>query len=248
MKNAKNQLSILKAVLAQGLKTPVVFVGNPTSYCNDIHKYIAEKGIKKQVIFLKNIPEKDLAAIYQLANLSIYISVFEGFGLPIIESMACGCPVITSNVSCLPETAGGAAMLCTPEDIDELGTNIKRILEDSTFRDETDFKREKTSGGVYASEICRKTNRTLQQNDTIICTTNIKKALEVLKSGGVILYPTDTVWGIGCDATNPEAVKRIYEIKKRDASKGMLVLMEKSRPCLIVMWKKYLMLPGIWLK
>ena len=55
---------------------------------------------------------------------------------------------------------------------------------------------------------------------------DIKKALEVLKGGGVILYPTDTVWGIGCDATNPEAVKRIYEIKKRDALKGMLVLME----------------------
>lgn len=136
----KNQLSILKAVLAQNLDIPVVFVGNPTSYCNDIHKYIAEKGIKKQVIFLKNIPENDLAAIYQLANLSIYISVFEGFGLPVIESMACGCPVITSNVSCLPETAGNAAVLCTPENIEELGTNIKRILEDEKFKRELILK------------------------------------------------------------------------------------------------------------
>ncbi len=55
---------------------------------------------------------------------------------------------------------------------------------------------------------------------------DIKNALEVLKSGGIILYPTDTIWGIGCDATNPEAVKRIYEIKKRADSKSMLVLME----------------------
>ncbi|MCK3683816.1 L-threonylcarbamoyladenylate synthase [Maribellus sp. YY47] len=55
---------------------------------------------------------------------------------------------------------------------------------------------------------------------------DIKKALEVLKSGGIILYPTDTIWGIGCDATNPEAVKRIYELKKREDSKSMLVLME----------------------
>ena len=55
---------------------------------------------------------------------------------------------------------------------------------------------------------------------------DFKKAVEVLKSGGVILYPTDTIWGIGCDATNPEAVKRIYEIKKREDSKSMLVLME----------------------
>ena len=55
---------------------------------------------------------------------------------------------------------------------------------------------------------------------------DIKKALEVLKSGGIILYPTDTIWGIGCDATNVEAVKRVYEIKQREDSKSMLVLME----------------------
>ena len=55
---------------------------------------------------------------------------------------------------------------------------------------------------------------------------DIKKALEVLKNGGIILYPTDTIWGIGCDATNVEAVKRVYEIKKREDSKAMLVLME----------------------
>lgn len=55
---------------------------------------------------------------------------------------------------------------------------------------------------------------------------DIIKALEVLKSGGVILYPTDTIWGIGCDATNAEAVARVYSIKKREDSKTMLVLME----------------------
>jgi len=55
---------------------------------------------------------------------------------------------------------------------------------------------------------------------------DIKKALEVLKNGGVILYPTDTIWGIGCDATNEKAVEKIYKIKKREDSKSMLVLME----------------------
>lgn len=54
----------------------------------------------------------------------------------------------------------------------------------------------------------------------------IKRACEVMKQGGVILYPTDTVWGIGCDATNEEAVKRVYEIKKRADSKAMLVLVD----------------------
>ena len=53
---------------------------------------------------------------------------------------------------------------------------------------------------------------------------DIKQAVEVLKRGGIILYPTDTIWGIGCDATNPEAVKRVYEIKHRDDSKAMICL------------------------
>jgi L-threonylcarbamoyladenylate synthase len=57
---------------------------------------------------------------------------------------------------------------------------------------------------------------------------DLKKAVEILKMGGVILYPTDTIWGIGCDATNEEAVKRIYKIKNREDNKSMLVLMENS--------------------
>ena len=57
---------------------------------------------------------------------------------------------------------------------------------------------------------------------------DIKKACEVMRAGGVILYPTDTVWGIGCDATNPEAVRRVYEIKHREDTKSMLVLVDSE--------------------
>ena len=56
----------------------------------------------------------------------------------------------------------------------------------------------------------------------------IKKACQVMAGGGVILYPTDTIWGIGCDATNPEAVKRVYDIKRRADSKAMLVLVDSA--------------------
>ncbi|MEI6275158.1 MAG: L-threonylcarbamoyladenylate synthase [Prolixibacteraceae bacterium] len=55
---------------------------------------------------------------------------------------------------------------------------------------------------------------------------DLKKAVDVLRQGGVILYPTDTVWGLGCDATNPESVKRIFELKQREDAKSMLVLIE----------------------
>ena len=57
---------------------------------------------------------------------------------------------------------------------------------------------------------------------------DIKKAIEVLRKGGVILYPTDTVWGIGCDATNVEAVKRVYAIKQRDDSKALICLVDSD--------------------
>ena len=57
---------------------------------------------------------------------------------------------------------------------------------------------------------------------------DVKKACEVMQKGGIILYPTDTIWGIGCDATNAEAVKRVYDIKKRADSKAMLVLVDSS--------------------
>ena len=57
---------------------------------------------------------------------------------------------------------------------------------------------------------------------------DIRNAVEVLKKGGVILYPTDTVWGIGCDATNAEAVKRVYDIKQRDDSKAMICLVDSD--------------------
>ena len=57
---------------------------------------------------------------------------------------------------------------------------------------------------------------------------DIRKAVEVLRKGGVILYPTDTVWGIGCDATNSEAVKRVYDIKQRDYSKALICLVDSD--------------------
>ena len=68
---------------------------------------------------------------------------------------------------------------------------------------------------------CQKKKNMKQEDD-------IKQAVETMRKGGVILYPTDTVWGIGCDATNPEAVKRVYEIKQRDDSKALICLVDSD--------------------
>jgi glycosyltransferase involved in cell wall biosynthesis len=136
LEKRKNQLTLLKALKAANIKIPVVFVGRQTSYVSEINHYIKKHKMEKQVIFLSNLPKKDLAGLYQGAFLSIYISIFEGFGLPVIESMAGGCPVITSNTSCMPETAGGAAVLCDPHDEIEIGKKIAFLLENSKNRKE----------------------------------------------------------------------------------------------------------------
>lgn len=132
----KNQLSILKAVHAENLDVQVVFVGKSTSHTKILTDFIHLNKMENKVRFLNNIPENDLAGLYQLARATVYVSLFEGFGLPVIEAMASNCPVITANISCLPETAGGAAILCAPDNFKELGKQIRTIVENDTLRNE----------------------------------------------------------------------------------------------------------------
>lgn len=136
----KNPLAVLKAVKANNLDIQVVFVGKPTDYSFELLNFISANKMEEQVKLLSNIPRKELAGLYRNARLSVYMSVYEGFGLPVIEAMASGCPVITSNVSCLPETAGDAAVLCSPTDEKELGKQIKNILTIESLRNELILK------------------------------------------------------------------------------------------------------------
>ena len=73
-----------------------------------------------------------------------------------------------------------------------------------------------------------KGNRRRKKGKNVKTEDDIKKAVEVMRAGGVILYPTDTVWGIGCDATNPEAVAKVYKIKQREDSKALICLVDSD--------------------
>ena len=75
-----------------------------------------------------------LAAFYRLARVFVFPSLYEGFGLPPLEAMACGCPVVTSNVSSLPEVAGGAALLVDPYDEDAIANGIVAAVTDESLR------------------------------------------------------------------------------------------------------------------
>lgn len=132
----KNQLGLLHALAKAGIELPVVFVGKQTGYMGKMRKFAEESGLPNPLIFLSGISDDELAGLFRNALVSVYISLFEGFGLPVIESMASGCPVITSSVSCLPETAGNAALLCDPGNIEEIGEKINTVLNDTMLRKE----------------------------------------------------------------------------------------------------------------
>ncbi len=97
-------------------------------------KYASENNIESRLLIFNDIPFLDLPAIYQQADIFIYPSLFEGFGIPIIEALVSRLPVITSIGGCFPEAGGPSTIYINPEDPDELAEAIKRILNDTSLR------------------------------------------------------------------------------------------------------------------
>ncbi|HUW22045.1 MAG TPA: glycosyltransferase family 1 protein [Candidatus Bathyarchaeia archaeon] len=136
----KNVLGLIKACLE--IKMPVVIIGkqavqsdfNPDHPENQpLALLIKVYGDNKGVIRLGFVPTKDLVAIYNLASVYCQPSFYEGFGLPLLEAMRCGCPVVSSNRSSLPEVCGKAAVLVNPKP-DGLARGLKLVLNDLALR------------------------------------------------------------------------------------------------------------------
>jgi glycosyltransferase involved in cell wall biosynthesis len=101
-----------------------------------VHKY----KLHKQVRFLGFVPDKTLAVLYHLASVFVFPSLYEGFGLPPLEAMASGTPVVTSNVSSMPEVAGDAALLVDPYQVESIVDALRRVLTDSALADDLRHK------------------------------------------------------------------------------------------------------------
>ena len=88
----------------------------------------------RRVRLLQGVPFADFPALYAGAVASIYMSRFEGFGIPVLESLCCDTPVVTSNVSSMPEAGGDAALYADPDDVDTVAAHLQHLLDDQNFR------------------------------------------------------------------------------------------------------------------
>jgi len=130
----KNALTVIKAVHRAKIDMPVVLVGRPTPYLDKIKLYCKENKIENKVQYITNIDFVDLPAIYQMANLLAYPSIFEGFGLPVLEALHSGVPVITTKGGCFAEAGGEHSVYVNPTDVDELQHEIVKVLSDTNLR------------------------------------------------------------------------------------------------------------------
>jgi len=112
----------------------LVIIGDEPSRYPALRQAVHRHKLDKQVRFLGFQPQETLAAFYRLARAFVFPSLYEGFGLPPLEAMACGTPVVTSNVSSLPEVAGGAALLVDPHNTDAIADGIQRAVNDEDVR------------------------------------------------------------------------------------------------------------------
>ena len=140
-KNLERLIEAFDLVRKRGFnQLKLVLIGDEISKYAELRRAVHSHQLHKYVRFLGYLPEETLAAMYRLAGVFVFPSLYEGFGLPPLEAMASGTPVVTSNVSSLPEVAGGAAILVDPYDPVSIADGVARVLGDASLRQELRVK------------------------------------------------------------------------------------------------------------
>ncbi|NLF00061.1 MAG: glycosyltransferase family 4 protein [Anaerolineales bacterium] len=113
----------------------LVLAGGKGWFYDELYARVETLGLQHAVTFAGYVPQEDLPLWYNAATAFVYPSLYEGFGLPVVEAQACGVPVLTSDVSSLPEAAGGASVLVDPYDVEALAAGLQRLLQDQPLRE-----------------------------------------------------------------------------------------------------------------
>lgn len=130
----KNQLLAVKALRGLPEEIPLVIVGRQTPYADEIRRYIAANFLSDRVKWVDNAPFAELPVFYRAALFSTYTSRYEGFGLPVIESLSASTPVIIASGSCLEEAGGPSTPAVNPDDVDDMIHQCRLMIDDDTHR------------------------------------------------------------------------------------------------------------------
>lgn len=129
-KNFQRVIAVFAALKRQRrIPHQLVIVGGSGWRNGGIHAFVEEEGLAGEVVFTGYLEEADVAELYRRCELFLYPSLYEGFGLPVLEAMSCGAPVVTSNVSSMPEVGGDAVVYVNPEDTFELYEAVTGLIE-----------------------------------------------------------------------------------------------------------------------
>jgi glycosyltransferase involved in cell wall biosynthesis len=134
-KNHAAALQALARLKAEGHPHMLVIVGGSGWLFEPVHRLVEDLGLQSDVLFTGYVPAADLPALYSGAACVLLPSLYEGFGFPVLEAMACAAPVICSNVSSLPEVTGDAALLVPPTDVDALVAALRLVLSQPALAD-----------------------------------------------------------------------------------------------------------------
>jgi glycosyltransferase involved in cell wall biosynthesis len=138
-KRHKNEFRVVEAFARANLpmEMHLVFTGGPTA---ELAHYVEHFHITQRIYFAGVVPETKLPSLYRGAKALVFPSLYEGFGLPILEAMGCGTPVVTANVTAMPEVAGGAALLVDPTSVEQIARAMEQIVSDTTLRQQLRHK------------------------------------------------------------------------------------------------------------
>jgi glycosyltransferase involved in cell wall biosynthesis len=114
----------------------LVIIQRERTFSNEVEKALRKTGLSHRVHIRSGVSLNALVGLYARAEALVFPSLYEGFGLPVLEAMTCGCPVVGSTLTSVPEVAGDAALLCDPRDLDALATALRRVATDASLRED----------------------------------------------------------------------------------------------------------------
>lgn len=158
VRRRKNQLLAIRALerLPKGLKCVIVGSRNG-EYAAGVVDYITHNGLSERVMWLTDVPLADLPPLYAMADFSSYTSRYEGFGLPVVESLSVATPVIAATGSCLEEAGGPGAIYIDPDDVDSFVEAARKMIDDHIFHDKCASRGQQYIKRFSADEFARQT-------------------------------------------------------------------------------------------